>query len=60
MAYGLKEQIKANKQKGILYLKEFMRSIIPKNQTPDFSYIGLTNDKLLQNENNMSIRGKNN
>lgn len=71
MAYGLKEQIKANKEKGILHLKEFMKSIIPKNQTPDFAYIGLTNDKLLQyskhigdyslqNENNMNIRGKNN
>jgi len=69
MAYGLKEQIKENREYGILHLKEFMKSIIPKEQTPDFSYIGLSNYELLQysdqignysiqNENNISARGK--
>ena len=48
MAYGLKEQIKENREYGILHLKEFMKSIIPKEQTPDFSYIGLSNYELLQ------------
>lgn len=69
MAYGLKEQIKENREYGILHLKEFIKSIIPKEQTPDFSYIGLSNYELLQyseqignysiqNENNISARGK--
>lgn len=68
-AYGLNEQLKENKEYGILHLKEFMKSIIPKEQTPDFSYIGLSNYELLQysnqfgnysmqNENNISVREK--
>ena len=69
MAYGLNGQINENREYGILHLKQFMKSIIPKERTPDFYYIGLSNYELLQyseqignysiqNENNMSVRGK--
>lgn len=69
MAVGLSEQIKNNNVEGLNNLKQFMKSIIPKEQTPDFSYIGLSAYELLQyseqignysmqNENNVSARGK--
>ena len=69
MAYGLKEQIRENKKIGISHLKQFMRNTIPKDQTPDFSYIGLSNDELLkysdqignysmQSQDHISVKGK--
>lgn len=69
MAYGLKEQIRENKKIGISHLKQFMRNTIPKDQTPYFSYIGLSNDELLkyseqignysmQSQDHISVKGK--
>lgn len=69
MAYGLQEQINRDRKVGISHLKEFMKNIIPKEKTPDFSHIGLSNYELLkcseqignysmQNENGINIREK--
>lgn len=47
ISYGLYNQTKIDKQQGLNNLKSFMKSIIPKTQTPDFSFIGLDNQTIL-------------
>ena len=47
ISYGLYCQAKIDKQQGLDNLKSFMKSIIPKTQTPDFSFIGLDNQTIL-------------
>lgn len=47
ISYGLYNQIKSNKQQGLDNLKKFMKNILPKTQTPDFSFIGLDNQTIL-------------
>lgn len=47
MAYGLSKQFEENYELGIQNLKTFMKTIIPKNKRPDFSKIGLSEDKLI-------------
>lgn len=47
ISYGLYCQTKIDKQQGLNNLKSFMKNIIPKTQTPDFSFIGLDNQTIL-------------
>lgn len=47
ISYGLYSQVKIDKQQGLDNLKGFMKNIIPKAQTPDFSFIGLDNQTIL-------------
>ena len=47
ISYGLYSQTKIDRQQGLENLKSFMKNIIPKTQTPDFSFIGLDNQTLL-------------
>ena len=47
ISYGLYCQTKLDKQQGLDNLKSFMKTIIPKTQTPDFSFIGLDNQTIL-------------
>ena len=47
ISYGLYSQTKINRQQGLENLKSFMKSIIPKTQAPDFSFIGLDNQTIL-------------
>lgn len=47
ISYGLYNQIKTNKQQGLDNLKKIMKNILPKTQTPDFSFIGLDNQTIL-------------
>ncbi len=47
VSYGLYKQIKENKEMGLNSLKELMRNPLPKDQIPDFSFINLDNDTLL-------------
>lgn len=47
ISYGLYNQIKSNKQQGLDNLKKFMKNILPKTQTPDFSFIELDNQTIL-------------
>lgn len=48
MAYGLYEQIKADKELGINKLKTFMKTNIPKKEKSDFSFIDLSDYLLLK------------
>lgn len=48
IAYGLYSQTRMDKQQGLDNLKNFMKNIISKTQTPDFSFIGLDNQTLLE------------
>ncbi len=48
VSYGLYNQIKMNKQRGLDNLKKFMQNILPKSQTPNFSFIDLDNETLLK------------
>lgn len=47
IARSLYAQIKNNKEFGIANLKRFMQTNIPINQVPDFSYIGVSRQELL-------------
>lgn len=47
ISYGLYNQTKIDKQQGLDNLKKFMKNILPKTQTPDFSFIGLDNQTIL-------------
>lgn len=47
ISYGLYSQTKIDRQQGLNNLKKFMKKIIPKTQTPDFSFIGLDNQTIL-------------
>ena len=48
ISYGLYNQIKIDKQQGLENLKSFMKNILPKSQTPDFSFIGLDNQTIME------------
>lgn len=48
MAFGLYQQINQTGEIGIENLKKFMKTIIPKEETPNFDNIGLTNESLLE------------
>ncbi len=48
MAFGLYQQINQTGEIGIENLKKFMKTIIPKGETPNFENIGLTNEFLLE------------
>lgn len=47
IAHSLYTQVKDNKEFGIANLKKFMQTNIPINQVPDFSYIGISRQELL-------------
>ena len=47
IARSLYTQIKDSKEFGIANLKQFMQTNIPINKVPDFSYIGISNQDLL-------------
>ncbi len=47
ISYGLYNQTRTDKQQGLDNLKKFMKNILPKTQTPDFSFIGLNNQTIL-------------
>ena len=47
IARSLYAQIKDSKEFGIANLKQFMQTNIPINKVPDFSYIGISNQDLL-------------
>lgn len=55
IAYGLSEQISINKELGINNLKQFMKNDIPKNQIPNFSFIGLSDEVLLQMSQQLAL-----
>ena len=46
IAYGLSKQIEENYEEGISNLKIFMKTVIPNDKRPDFSRIGLSDEKL--------------
>ena len=48
IAYGLYKQIIYDKEYGINNLKSFMKREIPLNEKPDFTFIGLSDNKLLE------------
>ena len=48
ISYGLYNQIKSDKVYGINNLKAFMKSNLPKNQIPNFAFIGLDNQTLIE------------
>jgi len=47
ISYGLYSQMKLDKTYGLDNLKKFMKSVLSKTQTPDFSFIGLDNQTIL-------------
>lgn len=47
ISYGLYTQIQTNKEQGLSNLKSFMKTIIPKTKTPNFSFINLDNQAIL-------------
>ena len=46
ISYGLYSQTKIGRQQGLENLKSFMKNVIPKTQSPDFSFIGLDNQTI--------------
>lgn len=48
MAYGLSLQVFNNKEQGIANLNQFMKSNISKDNIPNFSHIGLSQETILQ------------
>lgn len=55
IAFGLSQQMNHNKELGMKNLKQFMKNDIPKQKTPDFSFIGLCDETLLQLSQQMSF-----
>lgn len=47
ISYGLYTQIQKNKEQGLSNLKSFMKTIIPKTKTPNFSFINLDNQAIM-------------
>lgn len=47
ISYGLYTQIQIDKEQGLSNLKSFMKNIIPKTKTPDFSFINLNNQTIM-------------
>lgn len=48
IAFGLNNQIRENKDNGLHNLKTFMKNYISKDKRPNFEYIGLSDEKLLE------------
>lgn len=48
IAYGLSQQISIDKEMGIGNLKQFMKNDLSKENVPNFSFIGLSDEMLLQ------------
>lgn len=48
IAYGLSSQIEKDKEKGLKNLLKLLNNDIPKEKRPDFSFINLSDDNLLQ------------
>lgn len=57
MAIGLYTQISHDKNHGVNNLKTFMKSLISKNETPNFSYIGLDDEALMSVCSNIKTHG---
>ena len=53
LAEGLYRQILVNKKQGLINLKEIMKHEFLNDMPPDFSFINLDNDKLIQISSNM-------
>ena len=47
IAYGLNKQFEENYELGLSNLKTFIKTIIPKDKRPNFSKIGLSENKLI-------------
>lgn len=47
ISYGLYTQIQKNQEQGLSNLKSFMKTIIPKTKTPNFSFINLDNQTIM-------------
>lgn len=47
ISYGLYTQMRIDKEQGLSNLKSFMKNIIPKTETPDFSFINLDNQTIM-------------
>lgn len=47
ISYELYTQIQTNKEQGLSNLKSFMKTIIPKTKTPNFSFINLDNQAIM-------------
>ena len=47
ISYGLYTQIQTNKEQGLSNLKSFMKTIIPKTKTPNFLFINLDNQAIM-------------
>lgn len=47
ISYGLYTQMQIDKEQGLSNLKSFMKNIIPKTKTPDFSFINLDNQTIM-------------
>lgn len=59
MAHGLYQQILTNKETGLANLSEFMSTTFPPDKIPDFSFVGLDNQTLLQISRDMGKIGDN-
>lgn len=53
IAKAFYEQIKDNKEKGLNNLVKFMENPLSRDNTPEFSYVDISNDLLLYYSNNM-------
>ena len=60
IAYLLASKIKEDKRTGLDNLKRFIKTNIPINQTPDFSYIGISKDDLIKTSTLDFVNGVNN
>lgn len=47
ISYGLYNKIQKNKEQGLSNLKSFMKTIIPKTKIPNFSFINLDNQMIM-------------
>ena len=60
IAYGIYRQIEENFEQGLNTLKTFMKTTLPKDKKPDFSNIGLTEEKILNLSKEFGDYSKNN
>ena len=58
IAFGLYKQIIENRENGIENLKLILKNGVPRNQIPNFSYIGLSNEQLLNLSNELGSYSK--
>lgn len=54
ISYGLYQQFQNDKNYGIDNLKQFMKMVLPKEQIPNFSFIGITNEDIINYSNEIS------